>query len=106
LLSGSGNKGAIIFIDELDAVGTKRFDSELSGDREVRQLLHCIFFSHFDMMFCFLAGSAHYVGAFEPTGWLQFTGSHQGIVFFRNLMEPSRLFILPLFAGGCGNEPS
>jgi hypothetical protein len=30
---GSANKGAIIFIDELDAVGTKRFDSELSGDR-------------------------------------------------------------------------
>lgn len=25
----------IIFIDELDAIGTKRFDSELSGDREV-----------------------------------------------------------------------
>ena len=26
----------IIFIDEIDAVGTKRFDSELSGDREVQ----------------------------------------------------------------------
>lgn len=26
---------AIIFIDEIDAVGTKRFDSEKSGDREV-----------------------------------------------------------------------
>ncbi len=35
MIAGSGNKGAIIFIDELDAVGTKRFDSELSGDREV-----------------------------------------------------------------------
>jgi AAA+ superfamily predicted ATPase len=35
-LAGSGNKGAIIFIDELDAVGTKRFDSEVSGDREVQ----------------------------------------------------------------------
>ncbi len=33
--AGSGNNGAIIFIDELDAVGTKRFDSEVSGDREV-----------------------------------------------------------------------
>lgn len=30
---GSAAGGAIIFIDELDAVGTKRFDSELSGDR-------------------------------------------------------------------------
>lgn len=26
---------AIIFIDELDAIGTKRFDSDKSGDREV-----------------------------------------------------------------------
>jgi 26S proteasome regulatory subunit T5 len=25
----------IIFIDEIDAIGTKRFDSERSGDREV-----------------------------------------------------------------------
>ena len=25
--------GAIIFIDELDAIGTKRFDSDQSGDR-------------------------------------------------------------------------
>lgn len=28
----------IIFIDEIDAIGTKRFDSELSGDREVGAL--------------------------------------------------------------------
>ena len=28
-----------IFIDELDAVGTKRFDSELSGDREVQRTM-------------------------------------------------------------------
>jgi len=26
---------AIIFIDELDAIGTKRFDSDKSSDREV-----------------------------------------------------------------------
>lgn len=26
---------AIIFIDEIDAIGTKRFNSEKSGDREV-----------------------------------------------------------------------
>lgn len=36
---GSLNKGAIIFIDELDAVGTKRFDSEVSGDREVQRTM-------------------------------------------------------------------
>ena len=30
---------AIIFVDELDAVGTKRFDSELSGDREVQRTM-------------------------------------------------------------------
>eukprot|EP00914_Ancora_sagittata_P017327 GHVO01034185.1.p1 GENE.GHVO01034185.1~~GHVO01034185.1.p1 ORF type:complete len:421 (-),score=94.44 GHVO01034185.1:136-1311(-) len=30
---------AIIFIDELDAIGTKRRDSELSGDREVQRTM-------------------------------------------------------------------
>ncbi len=30
---------AIIFIDELDAVGTKRFDNEKSGDREVQRTM-------------------------------------------------------------------
>ena len=29
----------IIFIDELDAVGTKRFDSEVSGDRQVQRTM-------------------------------------------------------------------
>ena len=29
----------IIFIDELDAIGTKRFDSEKSGDREVQRTM-------------------------------------------------------------------
>lgn len=30
---------AIIFIDELDAVGTKRFDSDTTGDREVQRTM-------------------------------------------------------------------
>lgn len=30
---------AIIFIDEIDAIGTKRFDSEVSGDREVQRTM-------------------------------------------------------------------
>ena len=30
---------SIMFIDELDAVGTKRFDSEVSGDREVQRTM-------------------------------------------------------------------
>lgn len=30
---------AIIFIDELDAIGTKRFDSDTSGDREVQRTM-------------------------------------------------------------------
>lgn len=30
---------AIIFIDEIDAIGTKRFDSEISGDREVQRTM-------------------------------------------------------------------
>jgi len=32
-------KGAIIFIDELDAIGGKRFDSDQSGDREVQRTM-------------------------------------------------------------------
>ncbi len=67
--SGSGNKGAIIFIDELDAVGTKRFDSELSGDREVSVLVTSFVFSQSYLTPC-LSGSTNYVGAFEPAGWL------------------------------------
>ena len=31
--------GAIIFIDELDAIGTKRFGGEQSGDREVQRTM-------------------------------------------------------------------
>ncbi|BGP58688.1 hypothetical protein JCM8202_003610 [Rhodotorula sphaerocarpa] len=33
------HKAAIIFIDELDAIGTKRFDSDKSGDREVQRTM-------------------------------------------------------------------
>jgi len=32
-------KPTIIFIDELDAIGTKRFDSDTSGDREVQRTM-------------------------------------------------------------------
>lgn len=34
-----GRGGAIIFIDEIDAVGGKRFDSDASGDREVQRTM-------------------------------------------------------------------
>ena len=34
-ITKEGRKGAIIFIDELDAIGTKRYGGEQSGDREV-----------------------------------------------------------------------
>merc|ERR1711861_110411 len=34
-----GVGGAIIFIDELDAIGTKRFGGEQSGDREVQRTM-------------------------------------------------------------------
>ncbi|KAL3573453.1 hypothetical protein D5086_024066 [Populus alba] len=33
------NSPCIIFIDEIDAIGTKRFDSEVSGDREVQRTM-------------------------------------------------------------------
>lgn len=34
-----GRGGAIIFIDEIDAIGGKRFDSDASGDREVQRTM-------------------------------------------------------------------
>jgi 26S proteasome regulatory subunit T5 len=34
-----GRKGAIIFIDELDAIGTKRYGGDQSGDREVQRTM-------------------------------------------------------------------
>jgi 26S proteasome regulatory subunit T5 len=34
-----GRAGAIIFIDELDAIGTKRYGGEQSGDREVQRTM-------------------------------------------------------------------
>ena len=40
ILENAGNKtGAIVFIDELDAIGTKRFGGEQSGDREVQRTM-------------------------------------------------------------------
>jgi len=36
---GKEKAPAIIFIDELDAIGTKRFDSDQSGDREVQRTM-------------------------------------------------------------------
>merc|ERR1712232_1110938 len=35
----SGASGAIIFIDEIDAIGTKRFGGDQSGDREVQRTM-------------------------------------------------------------------
>jgi len=36
---GKEKAPAIVFIDELDAIGTKRFDSDQSGDREVQRTM-------------------------------------------------------------------
>jgi ATP-dependent 26S proteasome regulatory subunit len=33
------NSSAIIFIDEIDAIATNRFDTQTSGDREVQRIL-------------------------------------------------------------------
>eukprot|EP01138_Halocafeteria_seosinensis_P016122 gb/GECG01016451.1/.p1 GENE.gb/GECG01016451.1/~~gb/GECG01016451.1/.p1 ORF type:complete len:451 (+),score=75.67 gb/GECG01016451.1/:1-1353(+) len=35
----TGKSGAIIFIDEVDAIGTKRFNSDQTGDREVQRTM-------------------------------------------------------------------
>lgn len=38
-ITKEGRRGAIIFIDELDAIGTKRYGGEQSGDREVQRTM-------------------------------------------------------------------
>ncbi len=38
-IKAEGRKGAIIFIDELDAIGTKRYGGEANGDREVQRTM-------------------------------------------------------------------
>ena len=38
-INKEGRKGAIIFIDELDAIGTKRYGGENNGDREVQRTM-------------------------------------------------------------------
>jgi 26S proteasome regulatory subunit T5 len=38
-INKEGRRGAIIFIDELDAIGTKRYGGEQSGDREVQRTM-------------------------------------------------------------------
>jgi len=38
-ITGADGGGAIIFIDEIDAIGTKRFGGEDSGDREVQRTM-------------------------------------------------------------------
>lgn len=37
--TGKGNSPAIIFIDEIDAIATKRFDAQTGVDREVQRIL-------------------------------------------------------------------
>jgi hypothetical protein len=51
-------KPSIIFIDELDAIGTKRFDSDLAGDREVTYQKNSPVLSLFSLpLFLFLSFS-------------------------------------------------
>ena len=38
-INKEGREGAIIFIDELDAIGTKRYGGEQNGDREVQRTM-------------------------------------------------------------------
>ena len=65
---------SIVFIDEIDAIATKRFDAQTGADREVRRwstsvdimrvawLIACV---------CVYIGSAYSTGAAESDGWLR-----------------------------------
>lgn len=60
---------AIIFIDELDAIGTKRFDSDKSGDREVQRSVHSFLCFFSVPLSCFLK---NYARAAESVGRFRF----------------------------------
>ena len=90
----------IIFIDEIDAIGTKRFDSELSGDREVQrtmlELLNQldgfssdenikvrdeglrVWLAGWDFRVSGLNGAAYHARAAQPAGRLLLRREHQG----------------------------
>ena len=69
---------AIIFIDELDAIGTKRFDSEKAGDREVQrtmlELLNQLdgFSSVDDIKVCGIDANFQNIGIIPP--WIEGPG--------------------------------
>lgn len=45
------NSPSIIFIDEIDAIATKRFDAQTGADREVRQVLIAPTMTSFNRLF-------------------------------------------------------
>jgi hypothetical protein len=70
------NAPAIIFIDEIDAIATARFDAQTGADREVQRilmellnqvLLLLLFLSSLLHMFCL---RYLYVSVLPPDGWL------------------------------------
>jgi len=71
---------AIIFIDELDAVGTKRFDSELSGDREAPRTIApppTPVFRFRPQRVSSSTGSAHHARVAQPAGRLHLQRRNQ-----------------------------
>jgi len=63
----------VIFMDEIDAIGGRRFSEGTSADREIQRTLMEVY-SHFGCFPSFLLTS---FSAFEPNGWIRLLGKNE-----------------------------
>ncbi|EMD33079.1 hypothetical protein CERSUDRAFT_21856, partial [Gelatoporia subvermispora B] len=87
---------AIIFINELDAIGTKQFDSEKSGDREVQQMMLELLnqLNGFSSNDCTKVAATNHIDILDPA--LLCSGRLDGKIEFPLLAEMSRACILEI----------
>lgn len=75
------NAPAIIFIDEIDAIATARFDAQTGADREVQRILMELLnqvckFAVFSFILCWaservLRGTRHKIIIYHVDGWIR-----------------------------------
>lgn len=68
----------VIFMDEIDAIGGRRFSEGTSADREIqRTLMEVRRLCYFVVGVCMTLDLGSYNVAFEPNGRFRFTGSNE-----------------------------
>jgi 26S proteasome regulatory subunit T3 len=73
------NSPAIVFIDEIDAVATKRFDAQTGADREVHHQVNCLStVNHVSILNVFAPGSKNFVGVADSDGWFRSANQREG----------------------------